>query len=147
MQTESQIRHKLQQVVYRHYQRRCKQAFKVLPINCKHNIPVTDDDKPLKNPEVRLCKGPRLGQVCMTPDHASLCPLFEYAKSKNDIRDEVSAMVRNPVGEIAAAMPDVAALRWVLGEEDPAEVPIVDEPVVQAAAPRKKWWRLPWFKR
>lgn len=83
----------------------------------------------------------------MTPDHASLCPLFEYAKSKNDIRDEVSAMVRNPVGEIAAAMPDVAALRWVLGEEDPAEVPIVDEPVVQAAAPRKKWWRLPWFKR
>lgn len=150
MQTESQIRHKLQQVVYRHYQKRCKQAFKILPVNCKHNITVTDDDKPIPDIDVRLCGGPRLGQLCCSPDHASLCPLFEYAKSKNDVRDQVSALIRRPVGEVAAAMPDVAALRWVLDEgDDPSEVVIPEDvAIVQPVqiAVRKKWWERPWFR-
>lgn len=136
MRRESTVQHKLQQVLYRHLQRRLRENFKQKPSSCRYNrsfgsgVPVG---------VCVLCRGdsgPR-GVTCDERSggnaQAEACPWFEPRQTKDEIRAEFKAVFSQPDrGLTAAAFPDVAALLWVLDPEE--EQPVMEGATTDALA-------------
>lgn len=134
MKTEGQVRHKLQQVTYRHLQRTIRTKLSRRPENCTHNrrvkLPVVDDS-------IRFCAvrkdddGDAL--VCDEChdgiEQASRCPAFECLFTKDDVKADFTEFLRgSDVATIAAEYPDVAALLWTLDDADPVPLDVGADP-------------------
>lgn len=129
MKTEGQVRHKLQQVTFRHLQRTVRTALSRRPENCTHNAVLR-----LAAGEVRFCTLRETVNGSFTPcdllhgglEQAAKCPDFSCSNTKEGARRDFEAFLKtSDVATIAAEYPDVAALLWALGESDPA-VPVED---------------------
>jgi len=135
MKTEGQVRHKLQQVTYRHLQRTVRTALSCRPENCIHNGSVN-----LPTGEVRFCHLLETKDGSKIPcdeafgglEQASKCPEFSRKNTKEKVQEEFTSFLKNSdVATIATRYPDVAALLWTLDATAPI-VPQVDpdpEPV------------------
>ena len=134
MKTEGQVRHKLQQVTYRHLQRAIRTKLSRRPENCVHNrrvkLPVIED-------EIRFCSvredsdGDALAcDECYEGiEQAARCSEFECAHTKDSVKDEFTEFLRgSDVATIAAQYPDVAALLWTLDDEDQVSIDVGAEP-------------------
>jgi len=122
MKTEVQIRRKLKQSAFRHLKKRLEANFRRLPERCRYNFPTT---YPNGRTGVRVCCAPLLslkGVVCdseMDPNVANDCGSWGPLRKKEAIREEFVALLRGDRDQIAAqGMPDVAALMWVLDQEN-----------------------------
>lgn len=134
MKTEGQVRHKLQQVTFRHLQRTVRTALSRRPENCSHNAVLR-----LAAGELRFCTLRETANGAFTPcdilhgglDQAAKCPDFSCSNTKDESRKEFESFLKtSDVATIAAQYPDVAALLWALGESDPVEVPSEDPDLV-----------------
>ena len=134
MKSEGQVRHKLQQVTYRHLQRAIRTKLSRRPENCTHNrrvkLPVIED-------EIRYCHvrkdtdGDAL--VCDECydglDRAAQCPAFECAHTKDGVKADFTDFLRgSDVATIAAQYPDLAALLWTLDDADPVPLDVGTDP-------------------
>lgn len=129
MKTDGQVRHKLQQVTFRHLQRTVRTALSCRPENCIHNGSVG-----LPTGEVRFCNLLQAADGSNLPCdeafggllQAARCPKFSLKNTKERVQEEFTEFLKtSDVATIAAEYPDVAALLWALGESDPA-VPVED---------------------
>lgn len=135
MRSEGRIKHQLKQVIYRHLQKRLRMNFKKRPHTCLHNKEVI-----IHGVRVGVCSHPDVkmeGQnfspyvVCDTHvsggiQQAQECSFWDPVASKEDIKEEFTNLVNSgDRGRIAAECPDVAALMWVLDNQD-QEVNLLD---------------------
>lgn len=135
MKTEGQVRHKLQQVTFRHLQREIRTKLSRRPDNCINNRRVK-----LSVLTTRFCtlhedeSGAFLScdEACGGLELAAKCPEFECANTKENVREDLTNFLKSSdVPTIAAEYPDVAALLWTLdandrplpAEEDPDPAP------------------------
>ena len=131
MKTEGQVRHKLQQVTYRHLQRTVRKALSCRPENCIHNGSVN-----LPTGEVRFCNVIEVDGSKVPCDEAfggleqaSRCPRFSLKNSKESVQGEFTHFLKtSDVATIAARYPDVAALLWVVEAVAFAPPPMDPEP-------------------
>ena len=138
MKTEGQVRHKLQQVTYRHLQRTVRKALSCRPENCIHNGSVT-----LPTGEVRFCNVIEVDGSKVPCDEAfggleqaSRCPQFALKNSKESVQEEFAHFLKtSDVATIAARYPDVAALLWVIDASVPFVAPAVDPDPPSPPAP------------
>lgn len=118
MKTEGQVRHKLQQVTYRHLQRAIRTALSRRPENCVHNQVVR-----LPKGEMRFCD--LRGEDCdsYVPcdenhggiDQASRCIDFVRVNTKESVKEEFEVFLKTAdMAAIAVEYPDIVALLWVL---------------------------------
>lgn len=121
VKNEGAVRHKLQQACFRHLKRAIRKRLSRRPENCGNNLVVGP-----------LAHGGSLRVCGLAPDRGSLppcdeahgglekvagCPFFKPSSTEESVRGEVAAFLRGaPLEEVAVHYPDVAALRWVLGE-------------------------------
>ena len=142
MKTEGQVRHKLQQVTYRHLQRAIRTALSRRPENCVHNrrvkLPVIED-------EIRFCSvrededGDSLAcDECYDGiEQASRCPAFECANTKDSVKEDFTEFLKgSDVATIAAEYPDIAALLWALDDMAPVPVDVDPDPPKESLAPQ-----------
>lgn len=147
MRYESNIRHQLRQVVFRHLQKRLKANFKQKPSTCSHNITMPLE----RGVAVGLCgvmsaEGVMRGSPCdlrIPGCHkmAKGCPLWEPLQTKDEVKADFNAIIQSgDRGVIASNFPDVAALLWVLDDDDDA-IPSEDEIDVDARShdPELSW--------
>ena len=125
----SQVRHQLQQVMYRHLQRELRENFKSSPENCRHNV-FTAIAGSVERIGVCRFEGPLeagmatpRGKVCDTrvagcPVQARACKGWTALRTKDEVKSEFRALMSSDRGTIAARYPDVAALMWVLDGVD-----------------------------
>lgn len=135
MRTEGQIRHKLQQVTFRHLQRTVRTALSCRPENCTYNGVVK-----LPTGDVRICTlltdkdgaHPPCDESFGGLKQAANCPKFLCRNTKEDVREGFTEFLRNSdVATIASRYPDIAALLWtldattpVIPQEDPDPAPV-----------------------
>jgi len=117
MRSEGQVKHQLQQVLYRHLQKRLRANFKLRPGTCLYNQPVLGSS----GFSVDVCHYQETaGTVCdvrIDPMRAKACPHWEPHQGKEAIRAEFRDLIESGErGRIAVEYPDVAALLWVLNE-------------------------------
>lgn len=126
MKSESATRHKLKQVRFRHLKKRLAAALKERPENCAHNHSFKH---PLTNGTLTgmcLCPEQEGDRLC-DPDwggmeKAKSCPLFQPQQTKDEVKDDFNAeLIEMSFAQIAYSYPDLAALMWVLGEEEVSE--------------------------
>jgi hypothetical protein len=68
---------------------------------------------------------------------AHSCPLFEYARDKEEVKSDFQKKLLSlSLPDLAATYPDMVALMWVLGD-DQAKESILDEPVTDTALPNQ----------
>ncbi len=118
MRSEGQIRHQLQQVLFRHLKKKLKQELSRDPPNCRHNLQSMDP-----NLGVSLCTHEtQLGKVCDSRhggvEQCQSCPLFELVKPKEEVKAEFKAITQSDRVSIAQQYPDVVALMWCLDGQD-----------------------------
>lgn len=139
MKTEGQVRHKLQQVTYRHLQRTVRTALSCRPENCTHNGSVN-----LPTGEVRFCKLLQDGGGGNLPCdeafggllQASRCPKFSLKNTKEKVQEEFTEFLKtSDVATIATRYPDLAALLWAIDVTAPIVPPMVDPDPEPAAPP------------
>jgi len=154
MRSQTQIRHQLKQVTFRHLQKRLRKLFQQRPETCLHNREVLLDEC---GSYVRLCgvlspHGVSRDLLCddriaRCNDVARECPLWEPLQTKDEAKIEFHEIVQSgDRGVIASEFPDIAALMWVM--DDPTDVPTqaeIDElsPPVKDHEPEKSWLRWP----
>lgn len=130
MRTEGQIRHKLQQVTFRHMQREVRTSLSCRPENCIHNRLVRVPTGDVRFCNLHIDEG-GAHQVC-DESHGGLtqardCGDFNCPVTKEDVKEDFKVFLRDSdLATIARQYPDIAALTWVLGG-GPIEVPD-DEP-------------------
>ena len=142
MKTEGQVRHKLQQVTFRHLQRTVRTALSCRPENCIHNGSVN-----LPTGEVHFCKllqDPSGGNLPCDDAfggllQASRCSEFSLKNTKEKVQEEFTEFLKtSDVATIATRYPDLAALLWAIDAPTPS-VPHVDPdppaPVTQLPPP------------
>lgn len=141
MKTEGQVRHKLQQVTFRHLQRTVRTALSCRPENCIHNGSVN-----LPTGEVHFCNLLETKDGSKIPcdeafgglEQASKCPEFARKNTKEKVQEEFTQFLKaSDVATIATRYPDVAALLWTIDATAPI-VPQTDpdpEPVRPPAPP------------
>ena len=141
MKSDAQVKHKLNQVRFRHLKREIRNGLSKKASNCRHNGVV---ELPMYR-EVGVClKGAEgadwNGGACDdSGDRASTCPLFECVHSKESIREDFDSFLRtSDRAHVGARYPDMAALLWVLEQNVPeGESPTLgeDEPTEEDAKP------------
>jgi len=124
MKTESQIRHKLQQVKYRHLKREIRTGVSRKPCNCMNNGLVNMEN----GSTIGVCllgavqPGDWQGILCdesrgglrVAEGCAEFCPL----RTPEGIRQEFDNFLKHSSrAVIAEQYPDIAAILWVLDEE------------------------------
>lgn len=138
MKSESQIRQKVKQVVFRHRKKFVEKSLKRHPCNCKHN-----EEVKLKTPSsglhiIRRCSHKEQNTLVCDRNLGGLelaqkCPYFEHKHTAEALKRQFAARLGldgSPIslGDLARDFPDVVALMWVLGsqknEKDP-ETPLV----------------------
>lgn len=131
MKSEGQIRHKLQQVTYRHLQRGIRTALSRRPENCAHNGCVR-----LPTGDVRFCSMKFTEDNTNIPcdeafgglDQAAKCWDFKCGNTKEEVKGDLTTFLKtSDVPTIAARYPDVAALLWTLDEDGGPPVVVSDE--------------------
>lgn len=130
MRTESQIRQKLKQVIFRHRKKFIESRLKQLPSNCKHNSLVQLRTPSQGRHVFRCCtlKNEDVDQTDMVCDRAlggvsqaKRCPYFENRHTAEKLKAEFAKKLGldgSPVslGDLAREYPDIVALNWVLGQ-------------------------------
>lgn len=144
MKTDGQVRHKLQQVTYRHLQRTVRTALSCRPENCVHNGAVS-----LPTGEVHYCNLLETKDGMKLPcdeafgglAQAAKCPDFSCKNTKEKIQKEFAEFLENSdVATIASRYPDVAALLWVLDTTSPPVSQVdPDPPPPSPPLPPVKW--------
>lgn len=128
MKTESEIRQKLKQVLYRHRKNYVQKGLSRLPENCEHNRVVRLPVHTGNRATIRVCgyigeDGETNDRVCdstMAGDvQAQECPFFECVKTATELKEEFKSKMGLgdevvPIGAVAKEYPDVAALKWVM---------------------------------
>lgn len=139
MKTEGQVRHKLQQVTFRHLQRTVRTALSCRPENCIHNGSVN-----LPTGEVRFCNLLETKDGSKLPcdeafgglEQASKCPEFTRKNTKEKVQEEFTEFLRtSDVATIATRYPDVAALLWAIDATTPITPPVEDPDPAPASPP------------
>lgn len=134
MKTEGQVRHKLQQVTYRHLQRAIRTKLSRRPENCSHNRRVK---LPIVGDEIRFCAvredsdgDPVVCDGCHDGvEQASRCLEFLCTNTKEGVKAEFTEFLNtSDVATIAAEYPDVAALLWSLDNSDPVHFDVGADP-------------------
>lgn len=130
MRSEGQIRHKLQQVTYRHLQRAIRTALSRRPGNCAHNRLVG-----LPRGELRFCQlhededgvYPSCDEAFNGIDWCSRCSDFKRVATKESVREAFTIFLKSSdVATIAVQYPDIAALLWALDAEGPVAASEMD---------------------
>lgn len=127
MKSESQIKHKVKQALFRHMKRRIKAGMKRNCSNCKFNREV-QGSKGFPN----VCVHPEMGVVICDDNYPDIsidpkeCPFWEPRLTVDEIKREFTEFAKQSREIIASEMPDVAILLWVLAEED-AEYPLRED--------------------
>lgn len=138
MKSEGKIRHRLNQVVYRHLSKAIKENFRREPGGCLHNKRVQS----VGGKEVGLCRlqlpdGEKWPVTVCDDDMpescemARQCPHWKPKKTKAEVKDEFNTRLqglldeaeKDNMGPLAFHYPDIAALVWVLGMDGPGEDP------------------------
>jgi len=123
MRSNGQIAQKLKQARYRHVKREIRRLLDRNPDNCKNN-------RTVKTPSGKLGVCKLDCQTCdVWLDRSPECPDFDPLHTKDEIKDSLKEFFQTrTVPEIAVRFPDVAALLWVLAEdEDPQAGPLFPE--------------------
>jgi len=117
MKSESQIRHKLKQVLYRHLQKKIRGLFR--PSGCIYNVSGMFQEQ-----TVGMCNYGNRGKHIIVCDsrvegcnqQAVDCSWFKPAQSKEDVKASFKELAGDlsKRGQLAFEYPDVAALMWVL---------------------------------
>ena len=124
MKTKNEILQKLKQVRYRHIKKSIRKGLARHPHNCVFNKEIEILQLP-----VRVCSHPELvdnsfgkGQLPICDDRlkdlSPQCPKFCSNNTKEELKESTKSTLSSEVGEIAYHYPDVAALIWVLDDED-----------------------------
>lgn len=141
MKPEGQIRHRLNQALFRHLKREIRTSLSCRPENCKHNGLVSSAAV-----RVHLClleNSPGNHDVCDVAhgglEKAAGCPYFECKNTKETVKAKFTSFIKEgDRAEVSERYPDIAAYFWVLGMDgmpeliDPPEetTPLPDPPVV-----------------
>lgn len=125
MKREAEIRHKAQQVAYRHLKKRLEANFRPAPDTCVNQrhlagatgvvIGICGLDRGLDG--AVLCDG-RVPACCAM---ARRCPLWVPKQSKADVKADFQAILAQGRVAVALEFPDLAALTWVLDDADIAD--------------------------
>jgi hypothetical protein len=136
MKTHKEVKSKLKQALFRYYKKELKQSLSRTCTSCVHNKPITlEGFTPVLT---RFCSNEqRLGWVCdpALGDLSDMCPFFQTEdvdSLKDRLRVKMDTLESLPLSKLAAAYPDAAALKWVLGDSE--EAPIL-EPDQTSEAP------------
>lgn len=137
MKTESEIKQKLKQVIFRHRKNYVQERLSRRPENCEHNRVVRLPVHTGNRASLRVCgyisdDGDTNDVVCDSTmageKQAQECPFFECGKDAKELKEEFKNRMGLgkevvPIGVIAKEYPDVAALKWALdpGKTDPEE--------------------------
>lgn len=123
MKSANTIRHKLQQAIFRHRKKRLQMVLEETPSNCIHNGTILLPD----GEEVGVCRfaweSSKWPGICDEQhdglEQARICPHFTARSKKDQVKEEFREFFSTAsLAEIAREYPDVAALMWVLGDED-----------------------------
>lgn len=142
MKSESQVRQKIKQVVFRHRKKYVENGLKRWPSNCAHNKLVRLRTPSSGKHQIRCCslKNDDVDQTDLVCDRnlgglrqSRSCPYFEHRASAQDLKQEFVKKLGldgSPVslGELARDYPDVVALNWVLGAHKEAKEGPADKP-------------------
>jgi hypothetical protein len=132
MKTESQIRHKLKQVIFRHKKKFLEARMKCSPENCASNK-LVKLRTPHGHQNFRVCafKNDSVDQTDMICDpnmggmkQAESCPYFTLRYEAEILKDMFASRLGLDGTEVefsflAKEYPDVIALLWVLGDSTP----------------------------
>lgn len=154
MKSETRVKSKLRQALFRHYKVEMDQSLSICPESCVFNVqPKTDNDqgRPIgprvcahtfyaQNGETTYCDS------SLDPVQAEVCPVFTARGTKEEmkahLKDKFRGLKDLPRHEIAKqGYHDVAALLWVLVDEDENHSDHVEEglaeplPVASLPAP------------
>lgn len=129
MKSEGKVRHKLQQVIWRHQSKAVKENFRRAPCRCKHNNRVVS----VGGKEVGVCgftppEGESWPVVVCDDDMpeglatARGCPHWEARLSKEQVKENFVLHMQDllnqarggEMGPLVAEYPDVGSLVWVL---------------------------------
>lgn len=160
MRSESDIRHKLKQVRFRHRKKRVRKGLARHPENCLWN----DENSSLVGCPKFCSHRERSGYLCDSRYGGDLvvaeCPLFEAAHTAEEIKAEFDDFIETASKEdLAREVPDLMALIWTLGDnpeefvegEISEEVPDLVGIVENQAVPVKEECDLivfrPWYIR
>lgn len=124
MRTKGAVKHKLKQVKHRLLQKAVRNNISKKPCNCTHSGLVRGSaSEPLFHVCLLDSNKPKEweGTVC-DPSVPNTCPFFKPSRTKEEIETEFNnnfekLISENDIGKIASKYPDVAALLWVLSEE------------------------------
>lgn len=144
MKSSGAVRHKLTQVRFRHLKKKLEAGLRPTPENCKFNARGLENSFNFclygaGNPETwvaTLCDVQVDGGA-----RARSCTLFCPRRDKDQIKDEFNKdLGEMGFPEIASQYPDMAALIWVLDDEDIQEVQL-PSPVYQDGLDDRTWWQ------
>lgn len=142
MKPEGQVKHRLNQALFRHLKREIRTSLSKRPENCVHNAEVSN-----QSVKVRLCvlpTTPGKHDVCDVSygglDKAQGCPYFECKHTKDSVKaDFVSLLSKPDRSEVAIKYPDVAAYFWTLGMDSGLPEGWLDE---EPKEPAPHSWRI-----
>lgn len=152
MKTVGAIKHKLNQVRFRHLKRRLEAELRQTPSNCRFNAEVPShpslDGSGVTVEHPSLCMY-GAGEGAWTLSYcdarvdnglrAKQCPMFCSRRTKDEVKEEFTTQLdQMTLPEVAFHYPDMAALLWVLDPEDvsePVEPEVPIAPAVTAAIP------------
>ena len=125
MKSIGKIRYKLRQVRHRLLQKAIRNGLSKKPCNCKNSGLVRGaSSEPIFYVCLLDADRPREweGTIC-DPSVPNTCPFFSPFRTKEGIAEEFnsnfdSLIESGDLGDIASKYPDVAALIWVLSEEN-----------------------------
>lgn len=125
MKTKGSIKHKLKQVRHRLLQKAIRNSLSKKPCNCKHSGLVRGNcSEPLFYVCLLDADTPQEweGTIC-DPSIPNTCPFFKPYKEREEIEESFNAkfdslLKEGDMGKLASFYPDVAALVWVLSEEE-----------------------------
>tara|TARA_R110002153_G_scaffold88616_2_gene217841 strand:+ start:618 stop:1010 length:393 start_codon:yes stop_codon:yes gene_type:complete len=125
MKTKGQLVQKIKQVRYRYQKKFLDKCLSKSSNNCIYNRPSSFDEAGV--PCVSVCGyGVENRDWSASPCDKRLnetvaegCAYFEALSSKEDLKDEFDSSLDSlPLPAIASKFPDLAALLWVLSEEE-----------------------------
>jgi hypothetical protein len=124
VKTEGQVRQQFKQVAFRHRKKLVRRAISRLPSNCRHNRELDIGGVP----PVGFCSlliedaDTFQGVLCdgrHDPELVKTCPSFKPGATAEEIKEGFRSLVENPErGVLALEYPDLAALLWVLDDDD-----------------------------
>ncbi|MEL7338905.1 MAG: hypothetical protein AAGM67_00360 [Bacteroidota bacterium] len=125
MKTESQIRQKLKQVLYRARKKMLEKRLEKSSCNCKHNRCLTIPDVVFSSHEkIFVCGHTEDGwrdQICddkVDPSVAKECPLFQYKETSREIKEHFRSQVESKnLMFLSRNCSDALPLLWVLEDD------------------------------